>query len=115
MNWETPDTMKNLSQMMKQAQQMQAKMTEMQDRLASLEASGQAGAGLVSVTLNGKSEFKAVKIDPSLVDPDDIEVLEDLIVAAFNDAKAKVEAMVQEETSKLMGGMKLPPGLKLPF
>jgi len=67
------------------------------------------------VTLNGKSEMRGVKIDPALVSPDDTEVLEDLIVAAFNDAKTKVEARVQEEMAKLTGGIDLPPGMKLPF
>jgi DNA-binding YbaB/EbfC family protein len=70
---------------------------------------------MVSVTLNGKGEMRKVKIDPSLVDPKEIEILEDLVVAAFNDAKAKVEAHVQDEMSKLTGGMNLPAGLKLPF
>ncbi|HET8727045.1 MAG TPA: YbaB/EbfC family nucleoid-associated protein [Alphaproteobacteria bacterium] len=107
--------MKNLSQMMKQAQEMQAKITEMQERLGDIEVQGQAGAGMVAATLNGKGELKGLKIDRSLVDPEEVEVLEDLIVAAVGDAKGKVEARVQEETQKLMGGMKLPPGLKLPF
>lgn len=107
--------MKNLSQMMKQAQEMQAKMNEMQERLGEIEVQGQSGAGLVKVTLNGKGEMKALKIDRSLADPEEVEVLEDLIVAAFADAKAKVETTIQEETQKLMGGLKLPPGLKLPF
>ncbi|HEY0836779.1 MAG TPA: YbaB/EbfC family nucleoid-associated protein [Azospirillum sp.] len=107
--------MKNIGQMMKQAQQMQAKMQEMQAKLADIEVGGQSGAGMVSVTVNGKGELKKVKLDKSIVDPEDTEMLEDLIVAAFNDAKTKVEAQVAEETSKLMGGMKLPPGIKLPF
>jgi len=107
--------MKNLGNMMKQAQEMQAKMAEMQERLGDLEITGQSGGGLVTVTLNGKGEVRTVKVDKTLVDPEDIEVMEDLIVAAFNDAKAKVESTVQEETSKLMGGPKLPPGMKLPF
>ncbi len=107
--------MKNFAQMMKQAQQMQAKMAEMQERLREIQVTGQAGGGLVTVTLNGKSEVKQLKIDRSLVDPEDVEVLEDLVVAAFNDAKVKVEAQMQEETAKLMGGLNLPPGMKLPF
>ncbi|NBC33728.1 MAG: YbaB/EbfC family nucleoid-associated protein [Alphaproteobacteria bacterium] len=107
--------MKNLGNMMKQAQEMQAKMAEMQERLADLEISGQSGGGLVTVTLNGKGEVRSVKVDKTLVDPEDVEVMEDLLVAAFNDAKAKVESTVQEETQKLMGGLKLPPGMKLPF
>ena len=107
--------MKNLGQMMKQAQQMQSKMAEMQEGLELLEISGGSGAGLVSVTLNGKGEMRALKIDPSLVNPDDVEMLEDLVAAAFNDAKAKVEARVQEEMAKLTGGLNLPPGMNLPF
>ena len=107
--------MKNLGQMMKQAQQMQAKMQEMQARLGDVEVSGQSGAGMVNVTVNGKGEMKKIKLDKAIVDPEDIEVLEDLIIAAFNDAKAKVEQHVAQETQNLMGGMKLPPGMKLPF
>ncbi len=83
--------MKNLGQMMKQAQEMQAKMAEMQERLADIEVPGQAGAGMIAVVLNGKGELRSLKIDPKLVDPTEVEVLEDLIVAAFNDAKGKVE------------------------
>lgn len=107
--------MKNIGQMMKQAQQMQSKMQEMQAKLGDIEATGQAGAGMVTVIVNGKGDLKKVKLDKSVVDPEDIEVLEDLLVAAFNDAKGKIEAHVAEETSKLMGGLKLPPGVKLPF
>lgn len=107
--------MKNLGAMMKQAQQMQAKMEEMQKRLGDVEATGQAGAGMVTCTVSGKGELKKVKLDKSMIDPEDLEMLEDLFVAAFNDAKAKVDALVAEETSKLMGGMKLPAGMKLPF
>jgi DNA-binding YbaB/EbfC family protein len=107
--------MKNLGQMMKQAQEMQTRMQQMQDALAEVEVTGQSGAGMVHVTLNGKGEMKKLKLDKSVVDPEDVEVIEDLIVAAFNDAKLKVEQHVADETQKLMGGMKLPPGLKLPF
>lgn len=107
--------MKNLGNMLKQAQQMQAKMQDMQTRLGDLEAVGQAGAGMVHVTLNGRGEMKRVKLEKGIVDPDDIEVMEDLIVAAYNDAKGKVEQLVSEETNKVMGDLKLPPGMKLPF
>ncbi len=107
--------MKNLGQMMKQAQQMQAKMAELQEQLAAAEMTGQSGGGMVQVTMNGKGELRAVKIDRSLVAPDDVEVLEDLIVAAVNDAKAKVEAYAAEEMQQLTGGLALPPGMKLPF
>ncbi|MCA8908974.1 MAG: YbaB/EbfC family nucleoid-associated protein [Rhodospirillaceae bacterium] len=107
--------MKNLGNMMKQAQQMQAKMADLQERLGEIEAVGESGAGMVKVTLTGKKEARAVSIAPSLVDPEDIEVLEDLLVAAFNDAAGRVDQTVQEETQKLMGDIKLPPGMKLPF
>jgi nucleoid-associated protein EbfC len=94
---------------------MQTRMQQMQDALAEVEVTGQSGAGMVNVTLNGKGEMKRLKLDKSVVDPEDVEVIEDLIMAAFNDAKLKVEQHVADETQKLMGGMKLPPGLKLPF
>jgi nucleoid-associated protein EbfC len=101
--------------MMKQAQEMQARMAELQAKLAEVEMSGSAGGGMVQVTLNGKGEMRRVKIDRSLMLPDEAEVLEDLIVAATNDAKTRVEAHLQEEMSKLTGGLQLPPGMKLPF
>ena len=101
--------MKNLGQLMKQAQEMQTKMAEMQQRLMDVEISGSAAAGMVTAVLNGKGEMRKVKIDPSLIIPDEAEVLEDLIVAAQNDARAKVDAFMQEETSKMMGGVELPP------
>lgn len=107
--------MKNLGQMMKQAQQLQTKMAELQEQLAEMEVTGQAGGGMVQVTLSGKSEVRKVKIDPSLAGPDDIEVLEDLIVAAFNDAKGKAETLMREKMSELTGGLNLPPGMSLPF
>ena len=107
--------MKNIGQIMKQAQQMQTKMAELQEQLAELEVSGSSGGGMVQVTMSGKGELRGVKIDPTLANPDDIEVLEDLIMAAANDAKAKVEARVQEEMQKVTGGLNLPPGMKLPF
>jgi len=107
--------MKNLGQLMKQAQAMQAKMAEMQEKLAEMEVSGSAGADMVKVTLNGKGELRSVSIEPSLLKPDEGEILEDLIVAAHNDAKARLESRVQEETASLMGGLSLPPGFKLPF
>ncbi|MDJ0951350.1 MAG: YbaB/EbfC family nucleoid-associated protein [Alphaproteobacteria bacterium] len=107
--------MKNLGNLLKQAQEMQTKMQELQDRLASAEIEGTSGGGLVTVTLNGKAEMRGLKIEPSLLQPDDAQVLEDLIIAAFNDAKSKVEARMQEEMSKLTGGLNLPPGMGLPF
>ena len=107
--------MKNLGQMLKQAQQMQTKMAEMQERLGELEIDGVAGGGLVRVTLNGKGEMKGLKVDPSLIKPDEAEILEDLIVAAHADAKSKVEAKTAEAMRELTGGLQLPPGINLPF
>ena len=107
--------MKNLGQMMKQAQEMQSKMSEMQDKLSELEVTGSSGGGLIEITMSGKHQVKALKIDESLVDKDDREVLEDLIIAAINDARAKVDKAVNEKMSELTGGLQLPPGLKLPF
>ncbi len=107
--------MKNLGNLMKQAQQMQSKMAEMQATMAEMEVTGSSGAGMLQVTLNGKYELKKVKIDPSLVDPNDVEVLEDLLLAAFNDAKVKAETAMAEEMAKMTGGLNLPAGFKLPF
>jgi DNA-binding YbaB/EbfC family protein len=107
--------MKNLAGLMKQAQQMQSKVQEMQAKLEALEVTGEAGAGLVKVTLTGKSELRSVRIDPKLIDPADAEMLQDLIVAAHRDAKTKIEAVSAEEMQKVTGGMQLPPGMKLPF
>ena len=105
--------MKDLMGMMKQVQQMQAKMQEMQQELADMEIIGQSGAGMVTVTLNGKGEMRGVKIDPSLMKPDEAEIVEDLVVAAAADAKAKVDAASQEKMKAMTGGLPIPPGLKL--
>jgi DNA-binding YbaB/EbfC family protein len=99
--------------MMKQVQDIQGRMQQMQEELAALQVEGQSGGGLVRVTLNGKMEARAVKLDPSLVKPEDTEMLEDLILAAFQDAKAKAEAALQEKMQEVTGGLPLPPGLKL--
>jgi len=107
--------MKNLGNMLKEAQKLQSRMADIQAKLADIELDGSAGGGMVTVTMNGKGEMRRVKIDPALVDPSEVEILEDLLVAAANDAKAKVESHVQEEMGKLTGGLNLPPGLKLPF
>ncbi len=107
--------MKNIGQMLKQAQEMQGRMNEMQERLAQAEVSGASGAGLVQVTVTGKGEVKRIKVDKSLMVADEVEVLEDLLMAAFNDAKTRLDAYVAEEMQKLTGGLKLPPGMKLPF
>jgi nucleoid-associated protein EbfC len=107
--------MKNLGQLMKQAQQMQAKMAEMQAQLETVEMTGAAGGGMVQVTVNGKGDAKRVKIDQAVVDPAEVEVLEDLLVAAFNDARGKVNSHAEAEMQKLTGGLALPGGFKLPF
>ena len=105
--------MKDLMKMMKQAQEIQGRMQRMQEELASLEISGQSGAGLVKVTLNGKGEMRSVKIDPSLLKPDDAEIVEDLVLAAFQDAKGKVEGEMQKRMQDVAGDLPLPPGMKL--
>jgi nucleoid-associated protein EbfC len=107
--------MKNIGQLMKQAQAMQEKMAEIQAQLEAVEMTGLAGGGVIAVTLNGKGDVKQVKIDKSLLVPDEVEVLEDLLVAAFADAKRKVSAHAEQEMQKLTGGLQLPGGLKLPF
>jgi len=94
---------------------MQSKMTALQADLANKEMTGQAGGDLVQAVVNGKGDVKKIKIDPKAVDTDDLEMLEDLIVAACNDAKSKADAYVASETEKAMGGLKLPPGMNLPF
>ncbi len=107
--------MKNLAGLMKQAQQMQSQMQEMQTKLEAMEITGEAGAGLVKVILNGKSDMRKITIDPKIIDPSDTEMLGDLILAAHRDAKTKIEAASAEEMQKMTGGMQLPPGMKLPF
>ena len=107
--------MKDLLGLMGKAKEMQAKFQAMQEEIAAMEATGQAGGGLVKVTLTGKFELKALEIDPSLFKEDDVEVLEDLILAAHNDARAKVEQAMQEKTQAMTAGLPLPPGMKLPF
>ncbi len=107
--------MKNIAGLMKQASQMQAKMAEMQERLLEVEVEGSAGAGMVVVRLNGKGEMKGVRVDPKLADPAEMEMLQDLLMAAHADAKKKSEAKAAEEMQALTGGLQLPPGFKLPF
>ena len=105
--------MKDIMGMMKQAQQLQARMQKMQEEMAGLEVEGQAGAGMVKVTLNGKGEMRGVKIDPGLVKPGEAEMIEDLVLAAHQDARVKVDRTMQEKMQELTGGLPLPPGLKL--
>src|SRR5262249_35896941 len=97
----------------KQAQEIQGRVQKMQEELAGLEVEGQSGAGLVKVRVNGKFDARGLKIDPSLIKPEEAEILEDLIVAAFQDAKAKAEAAMQAKMREVTGGLPLPPGLKL--
>ncbi|MGH6797709.1 MAG: YbaB/EbfC family nucleoid-associated protein [Roseiarcus sp.] len=101
--------------MMKQAQAVQAKLQEAQEELGRLEVEGQAGGGMVSVTLNAKGDLKGVRIDASLLTPADKEMLEDLIIAAFADGKAKADRATAEKMQALTAGLPLPPGMKLPF
>jgi len=105
--------MKNFTQMMKQAQELQGRMAEMQADMENARCEGRSGGGLVVVTLNGKGDLVGIKIDPSLVKPDEAEILEDLIVAAHSDAKGKLEDMMKEKMKSLTGGLPLPPGLNL--
>lgn len=104
----------NIGNIMKQAQQMQENMQRAQAEIARLEVTGESGGGMAKVTLTGKHECRRVTLDPALP-TDDRDMLEDLIAAAINDAVQKVERVSQERMSSLMGGMNLPPGLKLPF
>lgn len=97
--------------MMKQAAQLQSKMQAMQDELGNVEVEGIAGGGMVSVRMTAKMEVKSVKIDPSLLKPDEREIVEDLLVTALNDAKRKAETAMQEKMQSLAGGLGLPPGL----
>jgi DNA-binding YbaB/EbfC family protein len=107
------DKLKDLGGLMQQAQQMQQKMQELQAELERQEIVGSSGAGMVKVTVNGKGETRRIEIDASLFKPDDKGIVEDLIVAAANDARAKVEATVQERMRSITGGLPLPPGFKL--
>ncbi len=107
--------MKNLGNILKQAQNMQTRMAEIQEELQAMEIEGQSGAGMVRVTVSGKGEVRALHIDPAVVDKDEIGVLEDLIVAAVNDARGKAEEVSRERMGALTEGLPLPPGFKLPF
>lgn len=103
--------MKNFNTMMKQAQAMQTKMAKMQEELALRELEASAGGGAVTVVMNGKQEVLSIKIKPEAVDPEDVEGLEDLILAALTEARHQVEKVMQDEMSKVTGGLGLPPGL----
>ena len=101
--------------MMKKAQAMQAKLADAQDELSRLEVEGQSGGGLVKIALTGKGEMKSIQLDPSLLTPTDKEMAEDLILAAFADAKGKADRAAAEKMQELTAGLPLPPGMKLPF
>ena len=105
----------DIMNLMKKAQEMQAKVGEMQTELEGITVEGSAGAGLVTVEATAKGSITRLKIDPSLANPDEIEILEDLVMAAFNDARNKAEAVAQEKMQSLAGGLSLPPGFKMPF
>lgn len=107
--------MVNLGNMMKQAQELQKKMTEAQNKLNEIEVEGTSGGGLVKVIATAKGSFKTMSIDESLIKIEEKEILEDLIIAAINDAKQKGENAAQEQMKSLTGGLPLPPGMKLPF
>ena len=105
----------DMGKLMKQAQEMQSKMAEAQASLEDLEVTGQSGAGMIEVTLTAKGTMKGLKLDASLMNSEDKEILEDLIIAAHNDARVKAEAKSAEEMQKVAGGLGLPAGMKLPF
>lgn len=104
----------NIGQLMRQAQQLQANMQKAQEQLAALEVTGESGGGMVKVTMNGRHEVRRVEIDPTVA-ASDREMLEDLVAAACNDAVRRVSEAVQQHMAGAMGGMQLPPGMKLPF
>nr|WP_319390536.1 YbaB/EbfC family nucleoid-associated protein [uncultured Cohaesibacter sp.] len=105
----------DMMKMMKKAKEMQAKMAEMQEQVAEMEATGVSGGDMVKVVLTGKGQMKSLSIDPSMINADDAEILEDLIIAAHNDAKAKVEAAMQDKMQSMASDLGLPAGMKLPF
>lgn len=107
--------MKNFADMMKQASEMQAKMEGLQEKIAGMEAEGVSGGGLCRVILTGKGYASKVSLDPSLMKESEREVAEDLVTAAINDAKAKLERASEEQMKELTAGLPLPPGIKLPF
>jgi len=105
----------NMADLFKQAQDMQKKMAESQEKLEAITVSGESGAGMVQIEMTAKGIMKSLKIDPSLVNPSDIEVLQDLIISAVNDAKNKADATTAHEMEKITGGLSLPAGFKMPF
>ncbi|GLR75114.1 MULTISPECIES: YbaB/EbfC family nucleoid-associated protein [Aliivibrio] len=104
-----------MGNLMKQAQQMQDRMQKVQEEIANTEVTGESGAGLVKVTITGSHSVRRVEIDPSLMEEDEKEMLEDLIAAAFNDASRRIEETQKEKMAGVTGGMQMPPGFKMPF
>lgn len=107
--------MVNFNQFLKQAQGMQKKMQEMQEQMATREYEGKSGGGLVNIKVNGRGECLRIVIDPSVIKSEEKELLEDLLVAAFNDAKQKLDNESQDSLSSALGGLSVPPGFKMPF
>ncbi|WP_375653783.1 MULTISPECIES: YbaB/EbfC family nucleoid-associated protein [unclassified Bartonella] len=107
--------MREMMSMMKKAKEMQEKMQKIQEEIANLQATGTAGGGLVNITLNGKNIITAIQIDPSLLNPEEAEILEDLIMAAYNEARTKIEIAIEEKTKSITAGLPLPSAFKLPF
>ncbi|AFR25951.1 MULTISPECIES: YbaB/EbfC family nucleoid-associated protein [Bartonella] len=107
--------MRDMMSMMKKAKEIQEKMQQIQEEMTNLQMIGTAGGGLINVTLNGKNTITAIKIDPSLLKPEESEILEDLIMAAHNDAKTKIEIAMEEKTKSMTAGLPLPSGFKFPF
>ncbi len=105
----------NMADLFKQAQDMQQKMTASQEKLESITVQGESGAGMVQVTMTAKGMVKGLTIDPSLLNPTDVEILQDLIISAMNDAKQKADTATSSEMEKVTGGLSLPAGFKLPF
>lgn len=106
--------MMNFQKMMQQAQEMQFKLQEMQEKLADINVDGEAGGGMVKVIMNCKGDLRGLAIDPSVINAGDKETLEDLVIAAVNNANEAKDARIKSETQKMMEGMGLPPGTKLP-
>ena len=107
--------MNNFNNIIKQAQDLKKKMAEAQEKVETLEAEGISGGVIVKITINGKNNVTSVNIDETAIDKNEKEILEDLIAAAFNDARDKIQSKIADEMSSLTGGIKLPPGMKLPF
>ena len=107
--------MTNIAQMMQKAQEMKQKMAEMQQKVMDMDIKGEAGAGMVNVVMNGKGELRSIKIEPGIVNPEEVELLEDLVMAAVNDGRKKAEEIVAQETAKIMEEMGLPSNLDMPF